>query len=117
MDQIKNNKIFLVLLAVTLFNVGAFFVGKVVIDRAADRVIQKLQKDYSPSKYGPGLDPDKVGPDFFKGPQQYFEQRKVLPSTVFADEPVLTGTASVERQAADADGWRTSWEAERGASR
>ena len=34
---------------------GNFFVNKV-----ADRVIQRLQKEYSPSPYGPGLDPDKI---------------------------------------------------------
>jgi hypothetical protein len=34
-----------------------------LIDKIADRVIQKLQKDYSPSPYGPGIDPDKIDPD------------------------------------------------------
>lgn len=29
-------------------------------DEIADVMIKKLQKDYSPSPYGPGIDPDKV---------------------------------------------------------
>lgn len=32
-------------------------------DEIADVIIKKLQKDYSPSPYGPGLDPDKVDID------------------------------------------------------
>jgi len=31
-----------------------------LIDKLADRVIEKLQKPYSPSPYGPGVDPDKL---------------------------------------------------------
>jgi len=34
--------------------------GNWIIDKVADRVIQKLQKEYSPSPYGPGVDPDKI---------------------------------------------------------
>ena len=34
---------------------GNFFINKI-----ADRVIVKLQKDYSPSPYSPGLDPDRI---------------------------------------------------------
>jgi hypothetical protein len=35
-------------------------VGNGFVDFTADRVIDKLEKDYSPSPYGPGIDPDKV---------------------------------------------------------
>jgi hypothetical protein len=47
-----------IVLVVVLVVVGVG--GKFLIDKIADRVIQKLQKEYSPSPYGPGLDPDKV---------------------------------------------------------
>jgi len=30
------------------------------VETVADKVILKLQKEYSPSPYGPGLDPDKI---------------------------------------------------------
>lgn len=33
---------------------------KIFVDKVADKVIYKLQKDYSPSPYGPGIDPDKI---------------------------------------------------------
>jgi len=34
--------------------------GKIFVDKVADVVIEKLKKDYSPSPYGPGIDPDKI---------------------------------------------------------
>ena len=34
--------------------------GNFVIEKISNRVIQKLQRDYSPSPYGPGIDPDKL---------------------------------------------------------
>lgn len=40
--------------------------GKFLVDKVADKVIQKLQKDYSPSPYGPGIDPDKLDMDRLK---------------------------------------------------
>ncbi len=59
-EELKNNKLFWVLIVVTIFNVGGLLFGKIIIDKVADKAIQKLQKSYSPSPYGPGLDPDKV---------------------------------------------------------
>lgn len=32
----------------------------VLVEKVSDRVIQKLKQDYSPSPYGPTIDPDKV---------------------------------------------------------
>jgi hypothetical protein len=40
--------------------------GNFLLDKIADRVIQRLQKEYSPSPYGPGFDPDKISFDKFK---------------------------------------------------
>lgn len=48
---------FLVLTAVLLiFSLG---VG-VFVEKVSDRVIQKLKQEYTPSPYGPTIDPDKV---------------------------------------------------------
>lgn len=39
---------------------GSMIFGGMVLDRLADKVIERMEKPYSPSPYGPGLDPDKV---------------------------------------------------------
>lgn len=60
MEDLLKNKFFWVALAlgaVLLFVGGG---GNGFIDRIADRVIIKLQKEYSPSPYGPGIDPDCI---------------------------------------------------------
>lgn len=111
MEELKNNKMFWVLIVVTIFNIGAFVLGKVIVDRAADRVIQKLQKDYSPSPYGPGLDPDKVSPDVLKAQKVFFERRQRESKALFED-----GEAAIKREAEEADNWRGGWEKSRGAS-
>jgi hypothetical protein len=116
MDELKNNKMFWALIAVTVCNIGAFFIGKVVVDKAADRVIQKLQKEYSPgnSPYGPTLDPDKLNPDALKATKNYFELRKQRPSTVFFDESLRAGWEPRHGAAQEADTWREQWEKSRG---
>ena len=37
-----------------------------IVAKVADRVIHKLQRDYSPSPYGPGINPDKIDMDKIK---------------------------------------------------
>lgn len=56
----NNNKLLLIVLVLTIVMVGVSFGGNFFIDKVADRVIQKLQKEYSPSPYGPGINPDKI---------------------------------------------------------
>lgn len=55
----KNN-LFYVFIGMTvlllLFGLGT----KVFVDKVADKVIEKLKMEYSPSPYGPTIDPDKV---------------------------------------------------------
>lgn len=105
MEDLKNNKIFWVLVVVTIFNIGAFFIGKVIIDKTADRVIHKLQKEYSPSPYGPGFDPDRVSPDAFRASKRYFELR------------TRGESSQIQRVSQDviktSDLWREEWEKER----
>jgi len=60
MNNAMNNKFFWIVAGLTgamlLIGIG----GKVFVDKVADVVIEKLKKDYSPSPYGPGIDPDKI---------------------------------------------------------
>jgi len=55
-----NNKLIYVFVALTVLLLVFGLGTKVFVDKVADRVIYKLQKDYSPSPYGPGIDPDKI---------------------------------------------------------
>jgi len=50
----------------TVFNISIYFFSQLFVDIVADRVIEKLEREYSPSPYGPGIDPDKVNFDFLK---------------------------------------------------
>jgi hypothetical protein len=59
MNNINNKYIWVV---VALFG-ALFLVGvgsKVFTDRIVAAVVDKLKKEYSPSPYGPGIDPDKI---------------------------------------------------------
>ena len=89
----KNNNIFfwiMICLALTVVLVG--FAGKSFIDKVADQVILKLQKEYSPSPYGPGLDPDKIDPDKIVGKKNQFK------TTALQNKPVE---------------WDSNWERQR----
>ena len=39
---------------------GSIIFGGIIMDRLADKVIERMEKPYSPSPYGPGLDADKL---------------------------------------------------------
>lgn len=59
MNKNGENLVWVVLgLGVFIFVVGIG--SNFLVDKVAEKVIQKLQKDYSPSPYGPGFDPDKI---------------------------------------------------------
>lgn len=58
----------IVLIATISFNL--------VVDHIADRVVEKLKRDYVPGPYQPGFDPDKVNPTIFQSDfskVQFFE--------------------------------------------
>lgn len=64
------NKKALIVIAVLFGAMLLFSVGfNVLVDRVADRVIHKIYKDYSPSPYGPGVDPDKLDINVFNRPK------------------------------------------------
>ena len=116
MEDLKKNKMLWILLGVTIFNIAAFVVAKIVIDKAADRVIEKLQKDYSPSPYGPGFDPDKVSPDGFKATKAYFEQRDeiVFEPQSLVNQNLQTHGGNISDLANAVNTWREGWEQDRG---
>jgi hypothetical protein len=62
-NEFKNNKAAFWTVVILGINVLLFTVIEVATWRATNKVIQRLQKDYSPSPYGPGLDPDRVNID------------------------------------------------------
>jgi len=59
----NNRNLIWVVIGLVLALLLAGFVNKYLVDKVADRVIQKLQTEYSPSPYGPGIDPDKLDVD------------------------------------------------------
>lgn len=69
MNNNNSSKLLWIVIILTVIMVGVGIGSKVLVDKVADRVIQKLQKEYSPSPYGPGIDPDKLDPEKLrKGP-------------------------------------------------
>lgn len=104
MDDLKNNKMFWVVAIFTVLNLVLLVGSKFVISKTADKVIEKLQKEYSPSPYGPGIDPDKVNPNTLK--DKVFELKKK------DDEVSLNQNLDVEKQ--HAVSWRDVWESDRG---
>ena len=114
MQELMKNKLFLAVMAFMALNVFAFFGSRVVVDKTTDRVIEKLQKEYSPSPYGPGVDPDRVNVEAIRPKmaelvelaeaKEYLEMRQGESAIQYA--PTL-------RQIADIS-WRDEWEAERG---
>lgn len=106
MENILKKPLFWFVAVLTLFNVGVFIVGKVVINKAADAVIHKLQKDYSPSPYGPGLDPDRVDVNSIKQQRLYMELAR--------RGNAVSYDGSVQQVEMPSDLWLTEWEADRG---
>ena len=109
MDKLFENKLVWIAGLLVLFNV-VFFVGSnVILDKVADSVIEKLEKEYSPSPYGPGFDPDKVTPETIRRRallQDYIESKQ--------GEKVLFHEDALSMKVADV--WRSEWEEERGFS-
>lgn len=95
MEDLKDNKMFWVVVVFTIINMGCFFGGKVLVDKVAIKVIEKLQKEYSPSPYGPGLDPDRVNVEAIRQQKKYFEMKR----------------RNAEGQNVS---WRDEWEKDRG---
>ena len=63
LKELAENKLLWVALVICVLLVGAVSCGPYLMDRMADRVIERLLKEYSPGPYSPGFDPDKVDPN------------------------------------------------------
>jgi hypothetical protein len=61
----NNNKLIAAAVTLTIVLVATISFN-IVIDQVADRVIEKLKRDYVPGPYQPGFDPDKVDPSIFR---------------------------------------------------
>ena len=62
----NNNKFFYIVVVLTAAMLLVGVGGKLFVDKVADVVVDKLKKEYSPSPYGPGIDPDKIDVDRLK---------------------------------------------------
>ncbi len=60
MDDLLKNKLFWVVIVIGVLFIGVIKGGDILVNRIADRAVEKLMKEYSPSPYGPGVDPDKL---------------------------------------------------------
>lgn len=103
MEDLLKNKLFWICVGLLMFNACVFVVGKAVVDKAADEVMERLEKDYSPSPYGPGYDPDVVRPESMPQNRSHFEMKTVAETT---NSPVV--------QVTYATAWRDDWERDRG---
>lgn len=65
--EIFENKLAWVAVAIAAAVLFVSLAGPVVIDRITDKVVERLMKDYSPGPYFPGIDPDKVNPNIWRG--------------------------------------------------
>lgn len=66
MDDLLKNKLFWVAIVLGVLLLGVIKGGDIIVDRIADKAVQKLMKEYSPSPYGPGIDPDKIDPELLR---------------------------------------------------
>ncbi len=98
MESLKNNVLVWIVVGISVLNLGSFFIFKIGVDKISAKVIEKLQKEYSPSPYGPGIDPDKVDPNALK---TTFEVKNVEKA------PTHEVVNKVEN-------WESNWERERG---
>jgi hypothetical protein len=60
MDDLLKNKLFWIVIVIGVVFLGVMKGSDVLVDRIAEKAVQKLMKEYSPSPYGPGIDPDKI---------------------------------------------------------
>jgi predicted lipoprotein len=101
MNNILNNKMVWLVVFLTAFNIGTYLCVGVLVDKTTDNVIKKLENEYSPSPYGPGINPDKVSPDVWRKEVMFKEGQAI-------------NIADIENQRT---AWRTAWERNQGFSR
>ena len=62
MEKLAENKLVWIIGALFLVNIFAIITTRVMVERTASRVMEMLEREYSPAKppYGPGVNPDKI---------------------------------------------------------
>lgn len=113
MSDLLNNKLVWLAGLLVLFNVMFFFGSKLIVDKAVDKVMDKLER-YSPSPYGPSYDPDKMTPETLKRRallQTYLEQKAGGRAILLDSE----GNPKLQK-VKFTDDWRNDWEKQRGFS-
>lgn len=62
MEDLKNNKLVWFVGVMFMINMFGFVGTKVMVEKAAQRAVDMLEREYSPAKppYGPGLNPDRI---------------------------------------------------------
>ena len=103
-EELKQNPLLWIVGVLVLVTTVGFFSINVVIDKATDAVIEKLQKEYSPGPYAPGFDPDKVNPNFWN---HQAPPNNSQPPSNQQPGPWRPPTKTVSGD------WRTDWENQR----
>jgi hypothetical protein len=107
MEGILKKPIFLVISVLMFVNVGVYVVGKIVVEKVTENVIKKLQKEYSPSPYGPGFNPDLVAGEAFNtsaNQERLYMELSTIGETVSLKENFVE----------ESDQWLVDWEVDRG---
>ena len=120
MQDIAKNKLFLIVIAFMAVNVFVFFGGNIIVNRAADKVIEKLQKEYSPSPYGPGVDADKISREGVELPSSGREfvanvdNKSYLEISQSANAENIQLAPTLQQMTEKPMVWRDDWEKDRG---
>ena len=69
LNKLMENKLAVVAVVVLAGILLLFLASSVIMDKVADKVIEKLRQEYTPGPYVPGFDPDKVNPNFWRQQQ------------------------------------------------
>lgn len=56
----NNTKVLSGVIIVLAFAMFMLIFKNILVNKVADQVVSKLMKEYSPSPYGPTIDPDKI---------------------------------------------------------
>jgi hypothetical protein len=60
MEDLLKNKLFWVVIVIGVLFLGVIKGGDILVNKIAERAVERLLQEYSPSPYGPGVDPDKI---------------------------------------------------------
>lgn len=66
MESLKKYWWVWIIVGITGLNLLFFGMSELMTKRVYNKVMEKMQKEYSPSPYGPGIDPDKLNLDTLK---------------------------------------------------